>query len=216
MRTVGALVVLLVGSSAAVADDGWVVVDRIVAVVDQEVILASDVDRRLIGQGPPPTEIADATEWSTRRAELARSAIAALIEERLYLKAARREGIEVSPAEIDAAIEEVKRTNQIDDAGLAAALAEQGYTLTRYRDEVAQQILQLRVVQMTLRPRVHITERDVRAAWREARGSDPTTGAYDDVKVGLRELLFERELAERRAEWLAELRAGSHIEVRGP
>jgi SOS response regulatory protein OraA/RecX len=51
----------------------------------------------------------------------------------------------VDDADIDAVIEEIKQANGIDDAALATALAEQKWTMRRYRRELRRQVLMLKV-----------------------------------------------------------------------
>jgi parvulin-like peptidyl-prolyl isomerase len=220
MRTAVWVVVVVAAavldSAPAAADDGWVEVDRVVAVVNRDVILSSDVDRRLAGQAKALAAIADPAERARRRAELARTALDAMVGQQLVLQVARDAGVTIAAAEVDAAIEQVKQSNQIDDAGLASALAEAGYTIDQYRQEIEQQIMQLRVVNVILRPRLYVSEADVRKAWEETRRREPGTGAYAEVKAALRELLTEQALAAEQGRWLAELRANAYVDVRTP
>jgi parvulin-like peptidyl-prolyl isomerase len=103
------------------------VVDRVAIVVNGEPIFESDLTRR--------------TKFSGSRA----AAETELIVEALFAGEAHRVGVTVEAAEVDLAIDEVKKQNGIDDAQLAAALAEQHMTLAEYRVEVERQLLLLRM-----------------------------------------------------------------------
>src|SRR4029077_9554764 len=55
--------------------------------------------------------------------------------------------------------------NNLDEAGLASALAAQGYTLANYKHEMRRQLLRYRAVNQLVAPKVQITDEDVRARY---------------------------------------------------
>jgi parvulin-like peptidyl-prolyl isomerase len=63
------------------------------------------------------------------------------------------------------ALEEIKKQNKLDDNQLAEALRMQGYTMSSYRTDVRRQILRMRATNMLVRPRVTVTDDDVRARY---------------------------------------------------
>ena len=52
-----------------------------------------------------------------------------MVSEELIVQAAEAAKIEVDSSEVQAALDEIKQQNNLDDAGLSQALASQGYTL---------------------------------------------------------------------------------------
>jgi peptidyl-prolyl cis-trans isomerase SurA len=197
------------------AGQGWTPVDSVVAVVNQDVILMSELDRRLAAAKDTLEQIKDVAERSRRRVELRRQVLRGLIDEILVGQAAVAVGLTANSQEVDRAIAEVKAKNQLDDAGLAKALATNGLTMAEYRGEIQRQILQVKVANLILRPRVRVTDAEMRAAYQEAQKRDPKRiGTFEEVKQPLHERLFEEAMMREQARWLGERRAEAYIDVR--
>lgn len=147
--------VLLAGAARAE------VVDRIAAVVNGEIILLSEVEEVAGPALPPP-----GTDAARRQAILSR-AVDELVADKLVTEVAKEQGLEPAPAEIDAAIENVKRENRIDDKALEAALAQQGLTMESYREMLSKQLTRMKVAEVKVRPRVNVSEDDVRRRYQE-------------------------------------------------
>ena len=56
-----------------------------------------------------------------------------MVNEELIVQAAEAAKIEVDATEVQAALDEIKQQNNLDDAELAQALAAQGYTMSNYK-----------------------------------------------------------------------------------
>ncbi|RMH37867.1 MAG: hypothetical protein D6689_20620 [Deltaproteobacteria bacterium] len=154
------------GTTPAVDGNGKrVLLDRVVAVVNDEIILQSDLERRLLPLAASLDDIRDERERERRRRALAQQVLDDLVNERLVLEAAKEAKLEVSEREVDNALAEIKKQNNLDDAGLAKALAMQGYTMSSYREDVRRQILRMRAINVLVRPKVSVTDEDVRAAY---------------------------------------------------
>ena len=169
---IAAVVGLLVTTSAAwaqesarPADSGRVVIERVVAAVNDAVILQSELDTRMVPLLAGLQSIEDAQERLRRQQNLTTQMLDELIAEELIIQAGKEANLRVEAKEIAAAIDEIKQQNSLDDAGLRAALAQQGYTVETYKSDVRRQILRMRAVNMLVRPRVTITDEDVRARY---------------------------------------------------
>lgn len=204
---IGFTLALLAGTAAAEKRPGWTPVDRIAAVVNQDVILVSEVTRRTAGMSPgpgkPPPPGAE------------RQVLEMMIDETLFSQEAVRARIVVSDPEVDGAILEIKKSNRLDDAGLLKALEAQGYTMELYREDLRQQILRLRAMNVVIRPRVSVHDDEVLAAYKEAKKADPALGAFDTVKERLQQQMFEQRMANETQKWLLQRRLASYIAVRG-
>lgn len=204
---VGFTLTLLTGTAAAGKQPGWVEVDRVVAVVNQDVILASELTRRITGlsggSGKPVPP------------EARKQMLDEMIDETLLSQEASRMHIEVSDQEVSGAIDEIKKQNQLDDAGLLKALADQGYTMDLYRQDVHAQILRIRAINVIIRPRIVIGDDEVQAAYKGAKTANPKIGALEAEKERLRQRLFEERMAVETRSWLNQRRQVSFIAVRG-
>ncbi len=104
------------------------VVDRVVAVVNQEIITLSEVEKWI---DPLKEEIVagDRLEKRGRVERLRRQVLDKLIEEKLIDQEVKKSGIKISSKEIEATLEEVRRRNAITQEALEKALAVEGLTL---------------------------------------------------------------------------------------
>jgi parvulin-like peptidyl-prolyl isomerase len=194
------------------------VVDRVVAVVNDEIVLQSDLDRRLMPIADDVDGIADLRERERRRKSLAGQMLDDMVSEELILAAAREAKLEVTEKEIDNALDEIKKQNKVDDAGLAKALELQGYTMSSYRTDVRKQILRMRAVNVLVRPRVTVTDDDVRAAYdaRSRRSGAVSKVRLHHVLVALPKNPPQQQLAAAKAkaaELIERVRAGEKFEA---
>lgn len=143
--------------------------DRIVAVVNNDPITASDVELRVKrvteqargGSLPPAPQL--------RAVVLER-----LIGERAQLQAAEQLGIKVSEADVDAAVLDVAQRNGLDRDGLHKQLVGQGLDIGRFRDELRRELLLQRARERFGRVREDVTSAEIDAYLAEqGRRADP-------------------------------------------
>jgi len=139
--------------------------EYVVAVVNDAIILSSELDVRRQPVLSEAQQIADPKERERRVAKLTSQVLDEMVNEELIVQAADAAKIEVESNEIQAALDEVKQTNNLDDAGLQSALAAQGYTLAGYKAEVRRQLLRYRAVNQLVAPKVSVTDEDIRARY---------------------------------------------------
>lgn len=191
-------------SLAATADEA-VLVDRIVAVVDEQPIFSSDVERVVdLGLAAPRPGESDRN--------LRRRVLDGLIEEHLRLHAADRFGAATAvPAEvIDHQVEAILASRPASAAVLSAD------ERARLRRMVARQLRVLRYVEERLSPRVFVDldaigvyyESELVPAM-EARGE--TAPPLAEVREEIRTVLRERRLNEEIVRWTAELRQAADV-----
>ena len=205
----------LLSRPAAAADPAWTPVDAVIAVVNQDVVLQSDFDRRATQLETVLAQVKDVAERTKRQVELRMQILRSLIDERIFIQAALALGITVVGPEIDRAIGEVKSQNKLDDAGLAKALAENGLSMAQYREEIQRQILQAKLANLVIRPRIRISEQDLRAAYAEAQKRDPQRiGKFEEVRGPLQERMMEEAMMREQQRWVAERRAESFIDLK--
>ena len=154
---------LVAGSLAAAgARADSVTIERVVAVVNAEVVLLSELHDKaaqMAGQ-----RLDDAAPEAHKKL---RQVLDRMVDDILVLQQASELKLAVEEAEIDKAIEEVKNANHLDNDGLKAALAEQGYTYPGFRKDMRRQILRLKVVNTAVRSRINVTDEDVKAFYEQ-------------------------------------------------
>lgn len=150
---------ILAASQFGVAQSNAVSLDRVVAIVDKDVVLESELNERkasimerLKGQYQqlPPEDV------------LNKQILEQLIIERIELAMAERYDIKVDEAEIDQAIGRVLQKNQITLAQLEADLKTQGLTLAGLRKQMRNELTISHLQQGLVNSRIKITDQDIK------------------------------------------------------
>jgi parvulin-like peptidyl-prolyl isomerase len=139
--------------------------DRIVAVVNNSIILRSELMVRATPMLAGVDKIPSQREQARRRKKILGQVLQDMVNEELMVLAAVAAKLTVKPREIKKAFDEIKKQNNLDDEGLRKALRMQGFTMSAYRVEMRRQILRMRAITMLVRPKVTITNEDVRARY---------------------------------------------------
>lgn len=130
--------------------DGSVVVDRVVAVVNDEIITMSDLQR----------------EMASRKKEGKqddRAVLEDMIDRKLQMAAAKRTGMDVTDKELSDAVADIMKRNNMDSKQFDAALAKEGLTLEQYRAEFREQITLSRLFNKNVRSGIAIDDAEARA-----------------------------------------------------
>lgn len=209
-----AAIATLPGAAHAQAPAGRkVVVDRVVAVVNDAIIMNSELDTRMAPLRAEIQQITDPKERTRRTAKMTSQVLSEMVNDELIVQAAVESKIDVEPGEVNSAIDEIKRENKLDDAALSQVLAQQGYTMASYKADLRKQILRLRATNQLVRPRVNVTPEDIRARYDQMQRRSEAVSS-----VRLAHMLFklperpsEQQLAaakDRAAKAIARVRGG--------
>jgi len=174
--------------------------ERVVAVVNDSIILQSELDARLVPVVQEAQQIADPQERRRRMAKLASQVLDEMVSEELIVQAAEGAKIEVDSSEVQAALDEIKQQNNLDDAGLQQALAQQGYTLQGYKADLRRQLLRLRAVNQLVAPKVQVTDEDIRARYDQMQRRSEAVSAVQlsHILIKLPEHPTEQQLSEAK------------------
>ena len=158
------------------------VVDRVVAVVNQEIITLSEVERRI----PPLKEeivTQDRLEKQERMQALCRQVLEKLIEEKLIDQEAKKSGVKVSSKEIEAAVEEVKHRNSASQEDLERALAVEGLTLETYKKQIEKSIQRQRLIHWSVKVEEKAGEKDLREFYQTNINRYRTNETYRPAQI---------------------------------
>jgi peptidyl-prolyl cis-trans isomerase SurA len=191
-------------------------VDYVVAIVNDAIILNSELEARRVPVLTEAQQIADPRERERRIAKLTSQVLDEMVNDELEVQAAEAAKIDVESSEVQAALDDIKQQNNLDDAGLAAALSAQGFTLANYKQEVRRQMLRLRAENQIIAPKIQVSEEDVRARY------DQMARRTEQVQaVKLSHMLFklpehptEQQIAEAKekaAKAIARVRGGEEF-----
>jgi peptidyl-prolyl cis-trans isomerase SurA len=138
---------------------GAEVVDRIVAVINDSVITLSELNAATAAAMEKFS--VDEKKDPSRVQELKVKMLDSLIEQKLIKQASDKAGIDISEREIDNAIEDVKRQNNLNQESLLLALAQSGLTMREYRDQLKEQIRQVKFINKEFRSKISIQPEEI-------------------------------------------------------
>lgn len=160
---------LLITLASLLAPARAAVVDRVAAVVNEEVITLSEVydlgsvfiDQRC----PPPMS----TEACRSEAEL--EVLDSLIMRSLIRQELDRLGLTVTGSEVDRTIDSIARDNDYETREeLRAAVEASGMRWDTYREQLTEQLMQMKFTENVVRPRVAVTDDELEDLYkRQAR-----------------------------------------------
>jgi peptidyl-prolyl cis-trans isomerase SurA len=162
---------LLVGASARAQ-----VVDKVAAVVNDDLIALSEVERRAAPELAAVNQTRDPQQRADLRRKALQSAVEQLIGEKLMEKQMDELGIAVSDQEVELGLEDVRRQNNFDADQFEQALRSEGYSMREYREFMRKQLRRLKLVNVKVRSKVTVSEKDLRAAydrWARLEQADP-------------------------------------------
>jgi peptidyl-prolyl cis-trans isomerase SurA len=149
---------------AAQPEATGMVLDRVVASVNDEAITLSEVQEEAQPIVRKILQDFVGAERDRRFEEAQQKLLEDLIERRLMVQVAKREGMMPSPAEVQGAIEELKKQNNLpDDAQFRAALRAEGLTLDQVRRTVTERLALSRLIGKQVRSAIILSEEELRA-----------------------------------------------------
>ncbi len=144
------------------------VIDRIVAIVDNEIITQVQLEKTIASykkQIQASRLSSDQREQAMEK--LKKNMLSQMIDRSLARQEARKYRIEVSDKEVDAAMESMRVQSHLTPAQFAMALESEGISLKDYKAQIRQEILQSRLVNQVVRSKVVVTESDIRQYYDE-------------------------------------------------
>lgn len=161
---------------ATAASDG-AVLDRIVAVVDDGVVLKSELDAQtqlvvsqLRGQGTrmPPTEV------------LREQVLETLVLQEVQLQRADRLGIRVGDEQLNATLQRIAASNGLTLSQLPAAMAQDGVDYRSFREQVRREMTIEALRQRDVVAKIAVSEREIQR-WLEQEDASADTRAEFDI-----------------------------------
>jgi len=153
---------LLVFAATATASAAAEVIDRIVAVVNEDIILLSELQERMapfvqrIRSQGYDLENERKMIFKVREEMLNR-----LVDEKLTDQEIQRNDLQVDEAQIDNTIETIKKANSFTDEDLRRFLDQEDMTMEQYRDKIREQVLRSRLVNYEVKSKIVITDEEI-------------------------------------------------------
>ena len=178
-------------------------VDRIIAIVNDDVITFSDLNRegaalfRRITQEAPPDQVERALLKA--REEM----LSSLIDKLIVSQRAKKLGISVSDAEVDNAASRIIERNKTTPEKFWQQMALMGSKERDYRELIRSQMLQERLIDYEIRSRVVVNEERIREFYEKNYAQKTKEDAYHVLQMGFvwkENTQAAKDDARRRAE----------------
>lgn len=171
--------------------------DRIIVVVNDDVILLSELDdflRKIIQQlrakstRLPPLEV------------LQRQVLERMILRRLQLQLAERTGVRVDDETLAKAIRRIASQNQLTVDDLRSALAQDGLSYADFRQQIREEIILTRLKQTQITNKVRISDQEINdfISQQTMQQSSDVQYNYSHILVALPEAASPEQISEKR------------------
>lgn len=194
--------------------EGAIPIDEIVAVVNGDCVLASELQRdtrriaeelRQRGSSPPSPSV------------LKRQVLDRLVLKKIQLEVALRAGLQVDDATLDKAVANIAADNGLSLPQFRAILERDGYNFSQFKRDVRDEILITKLRQREIDERVQITDIEIDdfLATQQQQGGKESEYHLAHILVALPEGAGEENVEETRqnaGEVLARLRAGADFQ----
>jgi peptidyl-prolyl cis-trans isomerase SurA len=139
------------------------VVEKIAALVGDDIILQSEVEDRAAPMLAEIAAIANPSEREARGNAIRREVLERLVQDQLLAQQATELKLTVSSDEIDRAIEQIKRDYGLDDTQLKDELRKQGLSMASYRQNTKKEILKYRVLNIAVGSKINVGDSEVQS-----------------------------------------------------
>ena len=149
--------------------------DRVAAIVDNDVVMASQVEERMAtvrqqfaqNNTPAPTE-----------SELRSQVLDRLILESIQLQMGERAGISIDDASLDQAVQQIAARNGVTLEQFREALTRDGINFNQVREQIRREMIINRVRQRRVRDNIQVTDQEVRNFLNSEVGKYQTSADY--------------------------------------
>ncbi len=163
------------------------IIDRIVAIVNDDIITLSELEQ---ADAPYREKIKNMNYLNEKEREMLfkvrQDILKRLIDDKLTDQEVKRSQITVSENEVNAAIERIKEANFLTDEQLREGIKAQGITMLEYRQTMKDQILRRRLVNLEVKSKVVITDEDIKAYYEKHKDGLDTNRKYHLWNITMR------------------------------
>jgi peptidyl-prolyl cis-trans isomerase SurA len=185
-------------AAAAQAPGGRVVLlDRIIAVVNEEVITRRDLDDRMKvvtiqlkeqGTPAPPVDV------------LEKQVLDRMIYTKVQLQFAKETGLRVDDGQLDSAIGRIAENNKISPAQLRATLEKDGVSFAKFREDIRDEIVMSRLREREVDNKITVADSEVDNLLTTLQLQDGKTEEFDlsHILIRVPEQVSPEQLRDRR------------------
>lgn len=193
-KLVLALVLFSLGLPRVLAAE---VVDRVVAIVGGEMITLSDVK----GYSAQKS-------LSKAYGMNGKDPLESLIHDTLLKQEMERLAINASGEDLNNALREVAARNKVSTDALKSELAKKGLSFEKYKEDLSNQIRQMKFMGQVIYPRIKISEEEI------AQRAGAKASQSEEGRFRARMEILQSRVPDEMGKYLDELRAKSYVEIK--
>ena len=209
------ILMLLVGNMFVPEKACGEIYNRVVAIVNAEVVTLYELNTRMkemTGMGPEALKRKAGAQYVETR----RKILEMLIEEKIAIEKIREMKIKVQPKEVDATIEKVKTDNNLTQEDLVAALKEQGQTYDQYRKTIKTELERMRLINYEVKSKIIIREEELKEYYDAHKDEFSTRGKVHLAMIFLKQEdpddpAETRALKEKASRIIEKIKAGENF-----
>ncbi len=185
-------------AAQAVPGGRVVLLDRIIAVVNEDVITRRDLDDRMKvvaiqlkeqGTPAPPTDV------------LEKQVLDRMIYTKVQLQFAKETGLRVDDGQLDSAIGRIAENNKISPAQLRTTLEKDGVSFVKFREDIRDEIVMSRLREREVDNKITVADSEVDNLLNTLQLQDGKTEEFDlsHILIRVPEQVSPEQLRDRRA-----------------
>jgi peptidyl-prolyl cis-trans isomerase SurA len=155
-------IIMAVSSHAEIAD-------RIVAIINDEIITLSELNSSLESYMKRVEQSSEVTDREEVKKQIRGLLLNSLIDQKLIAQEAQKLGIAATDDDVDKAIKEILAKKRITMETLAEDIAGQGGTIEDYREEIKQHLTKRNLIGREIRRKVTVTQEEIGNYYRKHR-----------------------------------------------
>ncbi len=200
---------LLLGAPLARAE----LVDRVAAVVNNDVITLSELEKRAAPELARVDQEVTGPDRAQKRAAALKRTLDTMIDEKLVDNELKELKVSIGDKEVDAAVDEVKKSYNLTDDQLQQAVAREGYSMAEYREQMRKQIGRYKLISEKVRKNVKVSDADVKSEYDRM-----TRAEGEDYEVHVRHILIAvpRTASQAQVDQARRKAAAVAVEAREP
>jgi peptidyl-prolyl cis-trans isomerase SurA len=141
-------------------------IDRVAATVNGDIVTTRELERTAGSALERANQLSPGPERDRARAEALKSAFDLVVADRLFAQQVKKLDLQITDAQVDAQIDEIKKQNQFTDAELDQALVAQGFNRQTFRDRIRSQLENFAVLQVKVGSLMKVSDQELENYYR--------------------------------------------------
>ncbi len=188
-----------------------ILLDRVVAIVNKEVITWSDLYREMEFDASDQVKAMKDADRRHFFQENQASFLENLIDLNLQLQEAAKADIVTSDADVAAAVKNIKDKYAMTDDIFNETIKKDGFTLETYRKKLREQITVSRVVDQEVRNKILVTEQDIDSYLAADKDAVNNLQGFDISHIMLKKTGDDKQLEQKAQDIYKKLKAGENF-----